>query len=264
MKGVSVTIWFLAAACGGGIDARRPTAVEPTTASAASASASSSPENASTAEASSRSPTPSSPPIPTAAAKEATPLPKSTAVLHVGDSFVHSGLTQRLRTHFDALGVRYEVHAEKSTNSLDWAKRVPALVSATQPDLVLITLGGNEIGSVHLDVQARAIKKIVSSIGDRPCVWMTPPLWREELGLFDTLTANIAPCRVFETDAQIKRFIPRREDKIHPTVEGGALWADGLYAWLMRERVGDPKPWSLSPGDPNEATPKGHRFPLTP
>ncbi|NUR77840.1 MAG: hypothetical protein HOQ28_16330, partial [Thermoleophilia bacterium] len=50
--------------------------------------------------------------------------------LHVGDSFVHSGLTQKLRKHFEALGVRYEVRAEQSTNSLDWSKRVPGEVSA--------------------------------------------------------------------------------------------------------------------------------------
>ena len=29
------------------------------------------------------------------------------------------------------------------------------LVASTQPDLVIVTLGGNEIGSKHLDVQGR-------------------------------------------------------------------------------------------------------------
>lgn len=185
-------------------------------------------------------------------------------ILHVGDSFVHSGLTQRLRKHFEALGVRYEVRAEQSTNSLDWAKRVPGEVVSVKPDLVIITLGGNEIGSKHLDVQARAIKRIVSSIGDRPCVWLTPPLWSiEEGGLFDTLQENVAPCRFFETDQQVGSFLPRREDKIHPTMEGGALWADKLYAWLMHERTGDTdKPWMLKPASEDERKPHGKRSPL--
>lgn len=201
---------------------------------------------------------------PAAPQADAPPPAKGTVILHVGDSFVHSGLTQRLRKHFEALGVRYEVRAEQSTNSLDWAKRVPGEVVSVKPDLVIITLGGNEIGSKHLDVQARAIKRIVSSIGDRPCVWLTPPLWSiEEGGLFDTLQENVAPCRFFETDQQVGSFLPRREDKIHPTMEGGALWADKLYAWLMHERTGDTdKPWMLKPASEDERKPHGKRSPL--
>jgi hypothetical protein len=189
-------------------------------------------------------------------------LPKGTSVLHVGDSFVHSGLTQELRPKLEALGVRYEVHAEKSTNSLDWAKRVPALVASMQPDLVIITLGGNEIASQHLDVEARAVKRIVEAIGNRPCVWTTPPLWREESGVFDTIQASLAPCRFFETDVVVGKFIPRRADKIHPTMAGGAMWADALYSWLIQERTGAPKPWSMREAPLSERSPKGKRGPL--
>lgn len=190
------------------------------------------------------------------------PLPRGTAVLHVGDSFVHSGLTQRLREHLAPLGVRYEVRAQHSTNSLDWAKRVPELVASTQPDLVIVTLGGNEIGSKHLPVQARAIRRIVESIGDRACVWTTPPLWRDEDGLFDVLQENLAPCRFFETDVEVGSYLPRRDDGIHPTAEGGARWADALFAYLERERAGEPKPWSLVEAPPSERTPRGRRSAL--
>lgn len=182
-------------------------------------------------------------------------------MLHVGDSFVHSGLTQRLREHLKPLDVRYEVRAEQSTNSLDWAKRLPEIVASTQPDLVIITLGGNEIGSKHLDVQGRAVERIVKIIGDRPCVWTTPPLWMEESGVFDAIQQHLAPCRFFETDVEIGRFIPRRDDKIHPTMEGGAMWADKLFAYLERERTGT-KPWSLRDAPAEERTPKGRRAPL--
>ena len=197
-----------------------------------------------------------------AAAPPVDPLPPGTTVLHVGDSFVHSGLTQALKPKLDALGVRYEVRAEKSTNSLDWAKRVPELVASIKPDLVIVTLGGNEIGSQHLDVQARAVKRIVDAIGDRPCIWTTPPLWREEEGVFDTIAASLGHCRFFETDRVVGRFIPRRPDKIHPTPEGGAMWADALYGWLMKERTGAPSPWSLEPSPEDEKAPRGKRTAL--
>ena len=191
---------------------------------------------------------------------EPPPLRKGTVVLHVGDSFVHSGLTQRLRQLLEPHAVRYEVRAEVSTNSLDWAKRMPEIVASTQPDLVLVTLGGNEIGSKHLDVQKRAAARIVKAIGDRPCVWTSPPLWTEESGLFDAVSASVAPCRYFETDVVVGKFLPRRADKIHPTPEGGAMWAESLYEWLMRERTG--QGWELAPGKPEETAPRGRRGPL--
>jgi lysophospholipase L1-like esterase len=214
--------------------------------------------------ASSPDPATSAPPGSTSTAADGStkPLPAKTTVLHVGDSFVHSGLTQRLKEVLSAEGVRLVARAEHSTNSLDWAKRLPDEVASTQPDLVIVTLGGNEIASKHLDVQARAIRKIVATIGDRPCVWTTPPLWRSEDGLFDTLQANVAPCRFFETDRHVGQYLPRRADKIHPTAEGGALWADALLSYLRRERVGEPRPWTLSPAPETERKPAGLRAPL--
>jgi hypothetical protein len=198
---------------------------------------------------------------------EKAPPRKGTVVLHVGDSFVHAGLTQRLRKLFEPLEVRYEVRAEHSTNSLDWAKRIPELVASTQPDLVIVTLGGNEIGSKHLEVQGRAVERIVKAIGGRPCVWTTPPLWMEESGLFDTIQAHLAPCRFFETDLVVGKFIPRRADAIHPTPGGGAMWADALFAWLLAQRAatGDgpsARPWELVPPPADESKPRGRRGPL--
>ncbi|MFO0555238.1 MAG: hypothetical protein U0271_43070 [Polyangiaceae bacterium] len=190
-------------------------------------------------------------------------MPPKTTVLHVGDSFVHSGLTQRLRELLEPLGVHYVVAAKQSTNTQDWAKRLPQEVAAASPDLVIITVGGNEIGSKWLDVEGKQIDRMIAAVGDRPCVWTTPPLWMEELGLFDTIAAHLGHCRFFETDRIVGQFIPRRNDKIHPTMEGGALWADKLFAWLMNERTGDEKkPWTLKPSPEDELKPRGHRTAL--
>lgn len=207
-----------------------------------------------------RRPEPEPPPAPERKAAE--PPPEGTAVLHVGDSFVHAGLTQRLRERFAPLGVRYEVRAKASTITLDWAKRLPLEIGQTQPDLVIITLGANELRSTHLDVQARAIRRIVKAIGSRPCVWTTPPLWIGETGFFDTLQQNLSPCRFFETDREVGAFLPRR-DGIHPTLEGGAVWADRLFDYLTGARTGDDtQPWRLAPSPDEERTPRGSRQPL--
>jgi len=191
------------------------------------------------------------------------PPPPGTVVLHVGDSFVHAGLTQRLEHHFEDLSVRYVVRADASTNSLDWSRRMPAVVAQSDPDLVIVTLGANEIGTSFLGAEARAIRRLVSAIGDRPCVWTTPPLWREESGFFDTLQANVAPCRFFETDRQVGAFLPRRPDRVHPTDESGARWADALFQFLMDQRTGDGEhPWSLLDPPRDELQPRGRRRPL--
>lgn len=185
-----------------------------------------------------------------------------TVILHVGDSFVHAGLSQRLRELLGPLDVRYEVRAKASTTTLDWARRLPLEVAQTQPDLVIITLGANEIGSLYPQVQARAVRRIVEAMGSRPCVWTTPPLWLEESGFFDTLQANVSPCRFFETDRHVVTFLPRR-DGVHPTLEAGAVWADGLFNYLMRERTGDElRPWQLTPSPDDEITLRGLRRPL--
>jgi len=249
--------------CGGSTSEPARVSVEadahPTSSSAGEivAASSASVADAPTSEPVSSAATAASAPAPPAAP----PLPKGTVVLHVGDSFVHSGLTQELRKKFEPLGVKYEVRAEKSTNSLDWAKRLPEIVSATQPDLVIVTLGGNEIGSKYLDVEAHAVERIVKAIGDRPCVWTTPPLWMEESGVFDAIQTHVAPCRFFETDVIVGSFLPRR-DGIHPTMEGGATWGDALFGWLERERVGAASPWELRPAPADERATKGRRGPL--
>lgn len=183
-------------------------------------------------------------------------------MLHLGDSFVHAGLKQRLTEKLAPFGVHYVVRTEVSTNTVDWSRRVLADVAGVQPDLVIITLGANEIGSPWLAAQGRAIRKIVDAVGGRPCVWTTPPLWREETGFFDTLQANVSPCRFFETDVHVGAYLPRR-DTVHPTDEAGVRWADVLFDYLMAERIGDPeKPWKLAPSPPEELAPRGHRAPL--
>jgi hypothetical protein len=211
-------------------------------------------------------PVPAPAPKPEPPRADAPPMPKNTAVLHVGDSMVESGLAQALRPRMRALGVRYEVRGEQSTFTQTWAGRMDELVAATQPDLVIITLGGNEIGNTRPETSARFVKRIVNATKGRPCVWMTAPLWREETGIYDVIQKNAAPCRFFETDRFLTEPIERRGDKIHPTPKGGEMWAGVFWGWLMGERTGATKPWDLRAGPDAEYAPRGIRtaptFPL--
>jgi lysophospholipase L1-like esterase len=198
--------------------------------------------------AASAKPAPSSPP----------PIPTGTAVLHIGDSFAVAGFAQALKPHMAALGVRYEVRAETSSFTTTWAARMDLLVANTQPDLVIINLGANEFTNTDPPAHAPAIRRIVKSIGNRPCVWVSPPSWRKDTGITEVMRQNTAPCRFFDSDVLVKTPIPRQGDKIHPSEAGGAIWAEAFWAWLNEQRApaddGAIKgsPWRLLPAPPEE------------
>ncbi|MGK3994203.1 SGNH/GDSL hydrolase family protein [Sorangium sp. So ce1024] len=196
---------------------------------------------------------------PPAAPQELT-VPPNTAVLHIGDSFALAGFAQALRPRMEALRVRYAVKAETSSYTVTWASRMELLVANYQPDLVIISLGANEVENVNPPAHAGAVRRIVKAIGGRPCVWVSPPLWRKDTGIIDVIRTNSAPCRFFDSDALVPGPIPRKKDKIHPNAEGGARWAEAFWSWLTAEHQpageGEPgakrSPWALRPPPPEE------------
>lgn len=186
-------------------------------------------------------------------------IPKGTAVLHVGDSFALAGFAQALRPHMKSLGVRYEVRSEQSSFTTTWSAKMDRLVADTQPDLVIITLGANEVQNVDPAAHAPAVRRIVASIGDRPCVWISAPSWRKDTGINDVIRENSAPCRFFDSDKLVTQPIERQADHIHPSEAGGAVWAEAFWAWLSAQRVaapegdkGKPRPWRLKAAAPDE------------
>jgi hypothetical protein len=186
-------------------------------------------------------------------------------VLNIGDSFLLAGFAQALRPKLNALGVRYEVKSEQSSFTVSWAGKMELLVANMQPDLVIINLGANEMSNTNPAAHAPAVRRIVKSIGGRPCVWVSPPTWRKDTGILDVIRENSAPCRFFDSDEHVKQAIPRQSDKIHPNKEGGQIWADAFWAWLQENRapaepapegMKKPSPWKLKPSPEAEHKPK--------
>jgi lysophospholipase L1-like esterase len=138
------------------------------------------------------------------------------------------------------------------------------LIADNQPDLVIINLGANEVANIDPPAHAPAVRRIVKSIGNRPCVWVSPPLWRKDTGIIDVIRANSAPCRFFDSDALVPGPISRQGDKIHPNEQGGAVWAEAFWRWLEAQRApaADPtgngklSPWALKPAPPEEHRPR--------
>lgn len=192
------------------------------------------------------------------------PIPPGTAVLHIGDSFALAGFAQGLKPHMKALRTRYEVRSETSSYTNGWAAKLEKIVADTQPDLVIINLGANEVANTDPPAHAPAVRKIVRAIGDRPCVWVAPPLWRKDTGITEVIRENSAPCRFYDSTALVKKPIPRQGDRIHPNEEGGAIWADAFWSWLNEQRAGAAaegalegklRPWRLKVAPIEEHTP---------
>jgi hypothetical protein len=213
---------------------------------------------------------------PVAPAAQPSPIPRGTVVLHIGDSFALAGFAKSLKPRMKELGVRYEVRAETSSFTTTWSGKIERVVADTQPDLVIVNLGANEVANIDPPAHAPAVRHIVATLAGRPCVWVSPPSWRKDTGIGDVIRKNSAPCRYFDSDKLVPVAIPRQSDHIHPTDAGGALWADAFWAWLQDQRVADDdasasdvglppagkplkrSPWRLKPSASGEHDPLGH------
>ena len=212
---------------------------------AASALASSAPATSAPAAPASQQPEPVAGAMPVAAPP---PLPAGTLVLQIGDSFADA-LGGQLGKLLRAVGVRSDLEFETPSYIPNWSygAKLPRLVSNDQPDLILITLGANEIEIPHPEERAKPIRHLVKMLGGRPCVWVAPPLWKPDSGVLKVIRDNVAPCRYLDSNLLL-HDLPRARDKIHPSPEGREIWAKAVFNWLSRERVGSAEhPWELKP-----------------
>ncbi|MRG96014.1 SGNH/GDSL hydrolase family protein [Polyangium spumosum] len=178
----------------------------------------------------------------------APPIEGRTVVLHIGDSFLMAGFSQALRPRMKAVGAYYEVRSEQASYTTSWHLKLAKLVGDYHPDLVIINLGANEVSLTDPEARADAVERLVKIVADRPCVWVSPPLWRKDTGIIEVFRKHTSPCRFFDSDA-VAGPISRQPDGIHPDAAGGAAWAEAFFKWLLAERAPAPKE--------GEALPKG-------
>ena len=192
------------------------------------------------------------PPTREAAPEPPPTVPPDTKVLHIGDSMAGAlGIElNKALAEAGAKGIlRYKTASFIPTWA--WSRDLPVLLANHDPDLVLITLGTNEIRIEDPTIRAKTIRKLVGRLEGRPCVWIAPPLWgRGDTGLLPVIRENCAPCVFMDTNALLPD-IPRLRDKIHPTMKARRDWARFVLDWLARQR--DPngeRPWDMKPVPP--------------
>lgn len=168
-----------------------------------------------------------------ASAAPALPSLAGKTVLHVGDSMVGGGhgLTKALDQRFTAEGARF-IHDYKVSESIvsyDHSPKLKALLEKHRPDIVIITLGTNDVFVPYPASLAGNIQNIVKRVGARECYWLGPPTWKPDTGIVSVLKDNVAPCKFFDASS-LK--LQRAGDGIHPTDRGGADWATSFWTYL--------------------------------
>jgi lysophospholipase L1-like esterase len=164
-------------------------------------------------------------------------LPQGSTVLHVGDSFA-GALGPALNQEFEAHGVKGVLKAETATYIPTWAsnKALPQYLDRYKPDLVLITLGANELQIPDPQARAETVRRVVARLGDRPCVWIGIPLWEgANPALMQVIADNAAPCLFLDSTALLPNM-DRAKDKIHPSTAARSEWAKQVTAWLLQHQ----------------------------
>jgi hypothetical protein len=158
------------------------------------------------------------------------PASKATRVLHVGDSMAPL-VGNYLRPIFARSGRNYWIEAVMSSSTLDWAGKrlLQDAMYRYDPELILISLGSNELFDPKPERRAGAVRQIVEDTRGRPCVWIGPPLWKPDAGFVKVLKNNLGHCRYFDSS---KLDLPRMEDGRHPSWNGGWHWASAVWKAL--------------------------------
>lgn len=159
---------------------------------------------------------------------------KGTKVLVFGDSMVDAGFAQRLQKLVEARGGSLVHDAWTSSTTSGWSKgeRLDNLLALHKPDVVIVALGANEVFLPAPEAVAPRVRAIVQKLGQRACLWVSPPLWKGETGIVGVEKANSAPCGFFDSGGVT---VQRAKDGIHPTPKGGSDWADAVFSAVAPE-----------------------------
>lgn len=156
-------------------------------------------------------------------------------VLHVGDSMVggNFGLTKALDHKFTAEGAKFirDYKVSESIVSYDHSPKLKELIARHKPDIVIITLGTNDVFVPYPAAMANNVQNIVKRVGARECYWMGPPTWKPDTGIVQVIKDNAAPCKFYDS-SNLK--LQRAGDGIHPTDRGGADWASSFWTFFQK------------------------------
>ena len=153
-------------------------------------------------------------------------------VLVFGDSMTHhlamSISKYGTKNNYKVTGVTWESSSIPGWKNSD---KIPKYLEMVKPDFVIISLGSNEMELKHFDRRIPDIQAIADRIGEIPYVWVGPPLWKKDKGVYPMLEQALPKGKVFKIEDM---DIERGPDHVHPTKRGADVWADTLMRWIKK------------------------------
>lgn len=147
---------------------------------------------------------------------------------------VGGGLARAIRPKWEGEGAKYIRDVWESGSLRDFARsdRIPTLIKTHHPDLILLTLGANDVYEKDPEILAPFIEKIAKMTNGIDCWWIGPPFWKKEYErMVDTFRKHVAPCQFFDSSGI---EMDRKSDGIHPNEKGGETWADAVWKGMGR------------------------------
>ena len=165
---------------------------------------------------------------------------KGKKVLHAGDSMVGGtfGLTRALEKKLTPEGAKLvrRTTVSESLNSFDRGPTLRDALHDEKPDIVVVTLGANDVLSPHPEIYGASVERIVKRIGDHECWWIGPPRIRTAVKTPSGKTSDILLSEVIKAHAGTCHFIDstevkidRASDGVHPSNVGGEAWLDAWW-----------------------------------
>ena len=174
-------------------------------------------------------------------------------VLVFGDSMTHhlamSISKYGTKNHYKVTGVTWE-----SSSIPGWKNsgKIRQYMEMSKPDFIIISLGSNEMELKHFERRIPDVESIVEQLEDIPFVWVGPPLWKEDKGVYAMLEKGVPKGKLFKIETL---DIERGPDKVHPTRKGADQWADTLMRWIRKSSHP-----ILTEFPDSGTTIKGHKF----
>ncbi len=160
----------------------------------------------------------------------------------------NGGLARALEAKFKPFGTKYVRDWRVATvQTFDYADYFGKLLDRHHPDLVILNLGANDVFVPFPAALAHFVERIArkASSDGRVCYWITPPLWKPpDTGIVAVIKEHAIGCRVFDSSTLA---LPKWNDGIHPTNEGGAIWAEKFWAFYEETRASATKDSRAAP-----------------
>lgn len=175
------------------------------------------------------------------------------SLLIFGDSMTHnlamSIAKYGTKNNYKVTGVTWE-----SSSIPGWSNsgKIQEYLELSKPDFIIISLGSNEMELKHFERRVPDIKNLVAQLDSIPYIWVGPPLWKEDKGVYSMLENALPKGVLFKTEGI---EIPRGGDHIHPTRRGADIWADTIMKWIQFSNHP-----ILSVRPDSSISTKGHKF----